>query len=74
MFRNEAMLEKANAYDKNSLIKHEVEIEFGRLKELRQKYPFAENLRSIEWLDPDKLYKVNPDEVGDFFRLLEATS
>ncbi len=67
------MLDKAKAFDKNGLIKREVEIEFGRLKELRQKYPFAENLRTIEWLDPDKLFKVNPDEVGEFFRLLENT-
>jgi len=67
------MLEKANAFDKNGLIKREVEIEFGRLRELRQKYPFTENLRTIEWLDPDKLFKVNPDEVGEFFRLLETT-
>ena len=66
------MLEKANAFDKNGLIKREVEIEFGRLKEFRQKFPFTENLRSIEWIDPDKLFKVNPDEVGEFFRMLEA--
>jgi len=67
------MLEKANAFDKNCSIKHEVEIEFGRLREFRQKFPFTENLRSIEWLDPDKLFKLNPDEVGEFFRLLEAS-
>ena len=73
MSKNNSLLEKANAFDKNGSIKHEVEIEFGRLKELRQKFPFAENLRSIEWLDPDKLFKVNPDEVGEFFRLLEST-
>jgi hypothetical protein len=73
MSRSNSMLEKANAFDKNGSIKREVEIEFGRLKELRQKYPFTENLRTIEWLDPDKLFKVNPDEVGDFFRLIETT-
>ena len=72
MSRSNSMLEKANAFDKNGLIRHEVEIEFGRLKEFRQKFQFAENLRSIEWLDPDKLFKLNPDEVGEFFRLLEA--
>jgi hypothetical protein len=42
------------------------------LKDFRAKYPFTENLRSIEWLDPDKLFKVSPDEVGEFFRLLEG--
>jgi len=73
MSKSSAMLEKANVYDKTGAIKREVEIEVGRLKELRQKYPFAENLRTIEWLDPDKLFKVNPDEVGEFFTLIEAT-
>jgi hypothetical protein len=73
MSKNNSLLEKANAFDKNGSIKHEVEIEFGRLKELRQKFPFAENLRSIEWLDPDKLFKLNPDQVGELFRLLETT-
>ena len=72
MSRSNSMLEKANAFDKNGSIKREVEIEFGRLRELRQKYPFTENLRTIEWLDPDKLFKVNPDEVGEFFRLIET--
>ena len=42
-----------------------------RLKVFREKFPFAENLRTIEWLDPDKLFKLNPDEVGEFFQLLE---
>ena len=73
MSRINSMLEKANTFDKNCSIKHEVEIEFGRLRELRQKFPFTENLRSIEWLDPDKLFILNPDEVGEFFRLLEAS-
>jgi hypothetical protein len=67
------MLEKTSAYDQNGLVKREVDIEFGRLKEIRKKFPFAENLASIEWLDPDKLFKVNPDQVGEFFLLLEST-
>ena len=73
MSKSSAVLEKASVYDKTGAIKREVEIEVGRLKELRQKYTFAENLRSIEWLDPDKLFKVNPDEVGEFFTLIETT-
>jgi len=66
------LIEKVNDFDKNGLIKKEVDIEFGRLKELRQKYPFVENLASIEWLDPDKLFNLNPDQVGELFTLIEA--
>jgi hypothetical protein len=73
MSKSILMLEKANAYDKVGVEKHETEIAVASLKELRQKYPFSENLRSIEWLDPDKLFKVNPDEVGEFFQLLERS-
>jgi hypothetical protein len=71
MFRINTMLEKANAFDKVGSIKHEVDSALDSLKKFRQKYPFAENLRSIEWLDPDKLFKLNPDEVGEFFQFLE---
>ncbi|MCW3998847.1 MAG: hypothetical protein NWE93_01245 [Candidatus Bathyarchaeota archaeon] len=63
--------EKAAAYDKVGTSKHEVTQALAALKQLRDKYPFSENLCSIEWLDPDRLYKVNPDEVGEFFQLLE---
>ncbi len=65
------MLEKASAYDKNELMKREVDNAFVLLKEFRAKFPFAENLRSIEWLDPDKLFRLNPDLVGEFFQFLE---
>jgi len=65
------MLEKTNAFDKSGLIRHEVDSALESLKKFRQKFPFTENLRSIEWLDPDKLFKINPDEVGEFFRFLE---
>jgi hypothetical protein len=71
MLRSNSTQEKANAFDKDGLIKREVDIALGLLKEFRKKFPFAENLRSIEWLDPDKLFRVSPDEVGEFFRFLE---
>jgi len=71
MSRSNSLQEKANAFDKSGLIKREVDTALGLLKEFRLKYPFAENLRSIEWLDPDKLFKVNPDEVGEFFQFLD---
>ncbi len=71
MSRSNGMLEKANTYDKLNSTKHDVESSNGLLKELRQKYPFTENLRTIEWLDPDKLFKLSPDEIGEFFQFLE---
>jgi hypothetical protein len=71
MLRSNSIQEKANAFDKSGLIKREVDTALGLFKEFRQKFPFAENLRSIEWLDPDKLFKINPDEVGEFFQFLE---
>ncbi len=67
------MLEKATAYDKVKVTRTEVDRALALLKEFRLKYPFTENLRSIEYLDADKLFKINPDEVGEFFRLLESS-
>ena len=72
MSRTNLMLEQAGAFDKNGSVKHEVEIALGALKEFNQKYPFAENLQTIEWIDPDKLFKLNPDEIGEFFLFLES--
>jgi len=71
MLRSNSVQEKANAFDKSGLIKTEVDTSLRLLKEFRKKFPFVENLRSIEWLDPDKLFKLNPDEVGEFFQFLE---
>ncbi len=71
MSPNNTMQEKAAAYDRVKAVRFEVDRALSVLKEFRQKYPFTEDLRSIEWLEPDKLFKVNPDEVGEFFRFLE---
>lgn len=71
MSKSNLLLEKASAYDKVGISRHDVKKALDAQKELRQKYPFSENLRTIEWLDPDKLYTVNPDTVGEFFQLLE---
>jgi len=71
MLRSYSIQEKANAFDKGGLIKTEADSALGLLKEFRKKFPFVENLRSIEWLDPDKLFKLDPDEVGEFFQFLE---
>jgi len=72
MSKSNIVLEKATVFDKTGAAKHEVDKELSSLKAFRQKYPFAENLRSIEWIDSDKLFKLNPDEVGDFFHSLEG--
>ncbi len=72
MSKSLTMQEKANAYDKVGVVRAEVNKALASLKELKAKFPFAENLREIEWLDPDKLFKVNPDEIGEFFRLIEG--
>jgi hypothetical protein len=72
MSKTSMMLEKAKAFDTVHVIRTEADHSLTALKEFRNKYRFAENLREIEWLDPDKLFKVNPDEVGDFFRFLET--
>jgi len=72
MSRNSALSEKVAIFDKDAFAKAEVNRTLARLKEFRQKFPFTENLRAIEWLDPDKLFKLNPDEVGEFFQLIEG--
>jgi len=72
MLRREQMQEKANVFDKNGLIKQEVNRAFVCLKEFRQKFSFAENLREIEILNPDRLFRINPDSVGEFFQTLES--
>jgi hypothetical protein len=66
-----AFTEKAKNYDPVGVAKYEITRSNSTLKELRQKYPFAENLRTIEWLDADKLFKINPDEIGEFFQFIE---
>jgi len=64
------MLEKAGAYDKNGLMKREIDTALLLLKEFRVKFPFAENPQSIDRLEPDKILKTNPVEVGEFFHYL----
>lgn len=66
-----SVIEKIDAFDKVGVTRAEVNRALSVLKTLRLKFPFTENLREIEWLDPDRLFKVNPDEVGEFFRLIE---
>ncbi len=70
MSRSNLMLEKANAYDKNGLMKREVEKALELLKDFRIKFPFAENPQSIGWIDPDKIFKPDSNEIGEFFHYL----
>ena len=71
MPRQGLMQEKASVFDSNNAIKHEVNIVLATLKDFRKCYAFTENLQEIEWLDPDKLFKLNPDQIGDFFIFIE---
>ncbi len=64
------MLEKANAFDKNGLTKREIDNALLVLKEFRVKFAFAENPKSIDWLESDKIFKSDTGEVGEFFRYL----
>ena len=66
------MLEKASAFDKDGQEKREVAKAIVLLKEFRSKFSFIENLREIELLNPDRLFKVNPEGEGEFFSLLEG--
>jgi len=71
MQQSNQMQEKANTFDKVGLIRHEVDKAFVALKEFRQKFPFVENLREIDLLNPDRLFRINPDYIGEFFQGLE---
>jgi hypothetical protein len=63
--------QKADTYDKNVIVKAELEKALSILKAFRAKFPFTENPQTITMLRPDDVFKVNPDEVGEFFRYLE---
>ena len=65
------MHEKASAYDKNGLMKTEIENALGRLRDFRAKFPFAENPQSIDWLNRDDIFNETSCEAGEFFRYLE---
>jgi len=71
MPRQSLMQEKARVFDSNNAIKHEVNIALATLKDFRKRYAFTENLQEIEWIDPDKLFKLSPDQIGDFFIFME---
>ena len=66
-----SIIGKASAYDKNGLIKKEIDNAIGSLKDFRTKFPLAENPASIDTLKPDDVFKENSDEVGEFFHYIE---
>ena len=70
MLLSNQMQEKVNAFDRTGLIRHKVDETLIALKEFRKKFPFAENLREIELLNPDRLFRIDPDSVGEFFQIL----
>jgi hypothetical protein len=67
----ESLLEKVRAFDKNGVIKIEIDSAMKSLKDFRLRYPFAENPESIETLDPNDVFKEQSSEVGEFFHWLE---
>ena len=66
-----SILKKAGEFDKDGLVKAEIEKALVALKDFRAKFPFVEKPKSIDLLVPDDIFKVTPDEVGNFFRYLE---
>jgi hypothetical protein len=66
-----SIIDKATAYDKNGVIKKQVDNAISCLKEFRTKIPFTENPASIASLNPDDIFKENSGEVGEFFHYLE---
>src|SRR3989304_3710409 len=70
MSRNNSKLEKVSIYDKDGLMKREIDNALVLLKEFRVKFPFAENPQSIDWLEPDKILKTDSNEIGEFFHYL----
>jgi len=67
----DSILEKASAYDKNGLMKHEIDNALGLLKQFRAKYPFAEKPESIDSMAPDDNLKIESGELGEFFHYIE---
>jgi len=50
----------------------EVDNALALLKDFRVKFPFAENPGSIDSLEPDDVFKTNPDGLGEFFHYVEV--
>lgn len=67
----ESLLEKVRVFDKNGVIKIEIDSAMRLLKDFRARYPFAENPESIETLDPNDIFREQSNEVGEFFHWLE---
>ncbi|MGD0159634.1 MAG: hypothetical protein ABSB89_04990 [Candidatus Bathyarchaeia archaeon] len=66
----ESLLEKVRAFDKNGVIKVEIDSAMKLLKDFRARYPFAENPESIETLNPNDIFIPQSKEIGEFFRWL----
>lgn len=66
-----SLLEKVTVFDKDRMIKAEIQRAMQLLKDFRAKYPFTENPESIETLDPNGVFKEQTSEVGEFFHWLE---
>ena len=67
----DSLLGKVRVFDEDGAIKIETDIAMKSLKDFRERYPFAEKPETIETLDPDDIFRVQSNEVGEFFRWLE---
>lgn len=66
----ESLLEKVKGFDRNGEVKIEIDSAMKSLREFRIKYPFAENPKLIETLDPNDIF-TQRNGVGDFFVWVE---
>lgn len=67
-----SLLKRASAYDKDGSVKAEIGKALGALKDFRAKFPFAENPQLIDTLQPDDIFKTNPDQTGEFFQYMNC--
>jgi hypothetical protein len=62
---------RAKTFDANGLIKRLVDETLEKLKMFREEYPFTEDPTQIEKLSSDDIFKIDTEQMGDFFRYIE---
>lgn len=63
--------EKARIFDRDGIIKSEVNEALAKLRIFRAKFPFVENPESVEALTPQDIFKSDSGEIGEFFHWIE---
>jgi hypothetical protein len=59
---------KAKSFIKKNSKKTSTDKTLQELKKFRKKYPFTEDLQTIEKLKPDEIYKEQISQIGEFFQ------